>query len=60
MTKYGILCHKSANDGGALACMCGRDEEPWLSMTAGWRIAMADIGIGTYVPMSIIIPFSFW
>jgi hypothetical protein len=30
----GIVCHKSARDEGALACMCGRDEELWLSMTS--------------------------
>jgi hypothetical protein len=35
-------CHlpKSTNDEGALAMMCGRDEEPWPSATAGWKIIM--------------------
>jgi hypothetical protein len=36
-----ILCRKSANDGGALVGMCGRDEELWLSMATCLRIAMA-------------------
>jgi hypothetical protein len=37
-----ILWHKSTSDGGALANMCGRDEELWLSMVTPQRIAMAN------------------
>ncbi len=36
-----MLYHTLVNDGGALAGMCGRDEELWLSVVAHWRIAMA-------------------
>jgi hypothetical protein len=36
-----IVYHKSANDKGALAMMCAREEEPWPSVTTHWRIAMA-------------------
>ncbi len=36
-----ILCCKSANNGGALVGMCGRDEELWLSVATCLRIAMA-------------------
>jgi len=36
----GMLCHKSASDEGAQVVMCGRDEEPWLSMTTHWKIVM--------------------
>ncbi len=32
--KKVVFCHKSASDGGALAMMCGRDEEPWPSVEA--------------------------
>jgi hypothetical protein len=35
------ICHKLTNDESALAMMCGRDEEPWLSATTCWKIAMA-------------------
>jgi hypothetical protein len=36
-----VVCHKSASDKNALAMMCGRDEEPWPSTTAHWRIDVA-------------------
>jgi hypothetical protein len=36
-----IIYHKLANDEGALAMMCGKDEEPEPSVVANWRIAMA-------------------
>jgi len=36
-------CHlpQMANDEGALAMMCGRDEEPWPNVVAHWRIITA-------------------
>jgi hypothetical protein len=36
-----MLYHKSINDGGALAGMCGRDENLWLSVATHWKIVMA-------------------
>jgi hypothetical protein len=36
-----VVYHKSANDKGALAMMCGREEEPRPSAAARWKIAMA-------------------
>jgi len=37
----GIFYHILANDGSALASMCGRDEKLWLSIVTCWKIAMA-------------------
>ncbi len=39
--KKTLICHKLASDRSALAMMCGRDEEPWPSASARWKIAMA-------------------
>ncbi len=36
----GVLCHKSASDGGALVIMCGRNEKMWVNVIACWRIMM--------------------
>jgi hypothetical protein len=33
-----VVCHKSTSDEGALTKMCARDEEPWPSAAACWRI----------------------
>jgi selenophosphate synthetase-related protein len=38
--KKAIICHKSANDGGALIMMCGRNEKPQPSAIAHWKIVM--------------------
>ncbi len=35
-----VVCHKLVNDRGALTMMCRRDEEPWPSVVACWRIVM--------------------
>ncbi len=35
-----LLAHKSTNDRGALATMCGRNEEPRPNATTHWKIAM--------------------
>jgi hypothetical protein len=35
-----VICHKSTNDEGALAIICGGDEEPQPSAAACWKIAM--------------------
>jgi len=32
--KKVVFYHKSASDGGALAMMCEKDEEPWPSAEA--------------------------
>ncbi len=37
----GHLCHTSINDGGALANVCGRDEDLWLNVAIRWKITMA-------------------
>ncbi len=36
-----VVYHKSTSDRGALTMMCGKNEEPWPSVVAHWRIAMA-------------------
>ncbi len=33
-----VVYHNSASDGGALAMTCGKDEEPWPSVTTRGRI----------------------
>ncbi len=35
-----VICHKLASNGGALAMMCGRYEEPWPNTTTHWKIDM--------------------
>jgi hypothetical protein len=32
-----LLCHKLANDGGALVMMCGKDEDCFPSITTCWK-----------------------
>ncbi len=38
--KRVVIFHKSTSDGGALAMVCGRDEEPRSSVTVCWKIVM--------------------
>jgi len=35
-----VFYHISTSDKSALAMMCGRDEEPWPSVEACWKIVM--------------------
>jgi hypothetical protein len=39
--KKNVVCHKSANDRGALVMMCGRDEKHLPSAAAHWKITTA-------------------
>ncbi len=36
-----VICHKLAINEGAPTMMCGRNEEPWPSVTTCWKIATA-------------------
>jgi len=40
MERAVVVCHKLTNDGGALAMMCGKNEEHQLSAIARWKITM--------------------